>query len=476
MPTSITVKGKILTLSEDQEAAIDKVFAELGPGKEACLAGAAGTGKTTVMAAVLMRWRGNVIFLAPTGKAARRLSEQTGMNASTIHSAIFGSVKEEEEVPNAPRQGRRRENIRFGDAHPPFGCYSRTLVVVDESSMANKELAGTLRAQVLSVRGALLWVGDHEQLPPVEGTWGAPLQDATATLTEVHRQALDSPVLELATLIRLGKAGTFTKWGGVVDRVQGATVDQAVAWLEEGREAAALLKFVPAEDRTECKNAVRILLTWTNGVRTRVNRLVRQARGYPKADVQVGETLLCTMNKHGLGIMNGETFEVQKVELCEELSKVVGETVQWVTEVQEVADIPPRRFLVMPRAFDVYDPNMYEREILRAAWKPLWAKPKAEKEGDETLAQLLARMGWSRETLQDWRTTMMDNFLQATWGYCLTVHKSQGSQWSEVGFISCRGFRKKEEEGGKLSGDARRRMTYTAVTRAESGFKAFILD
>jgi hypothetical protein len=66
--------------------------------------------------------------------------------------------------------------------------------------------------------------------------------------------------------------------------------------------------------------------------------------------------------------------------------------------------------------------------------------------------------------------------VQATWGYCLTVHKSQGSQWSEVGFISCPGFRTPHANGGHLTPDDKRRMTYTAITRAVEGFHAFMIQ
>lgn len=472
--TNITIKGKVLTLSADQDAAIDSVFEVLRPGTEACLAGAAGTGKTTVLAAILMRWKGSVMFLAPTGKAANRMKEQTGKAATTIHSAIFSAPSEDED--NAPRQRGRKETIRFGEPHPPFGLTRGTLVVVDEASMVNMELANTLRGQVLPHGCSLLWVGDHEQLPPVEGTWGAPLQNATATLTEVHRQALESPVLELATLIRQGKGGQFTRWGNEVNRISGATIEQAVAWAEEGHQAAALLKFLPIEEQAEHKNNTRVLLTWTNAVRTKANRLVRLAREYPKADVQRGETLMCTFNNHTLGIMNGESFEIAKVEACEELSKAIGATVQWVTETQTVPTAVARRFLVLPQAFDAYHPNMSDRQLLREAWRPLWAKNIKEKQEDETADELRRRMSWTRDQLSEWRDIMMENSIQATWGYCLTVHKSQGSQWSEVGFISCPGFRAKQETGGRLSAEDRKRMTYTAVTRAEDGFVAFMLD
>jgi superfamily I DNA/RNA helicase len=85
-------------------------------------------------------------------------------------------------------------------------------------------------------------------------------------------------------------------------------------------------------------------------------------------------------------------------------------------------------------------------------------------------------MSWSWQDLSHWRQQMQQHAIQATWGYCLTVHAAQGSQWSEVGFISCPGFRQKQEDGGRLSAEERRRITYTVVSRAEIGFSAFVLN
>ena len=51
----------------------------------------------------------------------------------------------------------------------------------------------------------------------------------------------------------------------------------------------------------------------------------------------------------------------------------------------------------------------------------------------------------------------LEQVIHADYGYCLTVHKSQGSQWSSVGFVSCPVFRRMRD---------RRRLAYTAVTRA----------
>ena len=306
MSVQVTMpQGDEITLSADQEDALMECVQTLNERREAVLAGAAGTGKTTVMRAVIGYWSGPVMFLAPTGKAARRLSESTGVGATTIHSAIFALPEEE-------RGEGRQTTLRFGEAHVPEGLTPSTLVVIDESSMVNAKLAGQVRDSILMQGQAnVLWVGDHEQLPPVEGGWGVDLAHPTARLTQVHRQALESPVLELATLIRERRAGDFDSWGGEVTR-QNGTIEQAVTWKEQGGDT-------------------RVLLTWTNKVRKNANRLTRLSRGYEKGVIQAGETLLCIFNNHKKGIMNGEAFAVASVAPHEELTRACEQPIVWVT-------------------------------------------------------------------------------------------------------------------------------------------------
>lgn len=434
MPIEIEINGETLTLSSDQELALSACLDELHESREAVLAGAAGTGKTTVMRAVLNGWDGPVMFVAPTGKAAVRLSEQTGMGTRTIHSSIFGAVQEEEDENNA-----RREKLRFGELRPPEGCTPSTLMVVDEASMVDNALASQFREAIEQVGASILWVGDHEQLPPVAGSPGVNLANPTARLTQVHRQALESPVLDLATCIRERNGGAFTRWGDEVTRQHG-TIEQAVEWAEGSSD--------------------RVLLTWTNKVRKTANRLTRKSRGYGK-DVEVGETLICTFNNHNLGIMNGETFEVESIEKHEDMSTVLGFDVIWVKPVGR-----RDRFLMVPSTFDAYQPRLSDRRIYTSAFSVLWTK------GD-SLWEMLDETGLSLDRLRTLRTEYKESGVQGTWGYCLTVHKSQGSQWGEVGFISCPGFR---DRSGRLNAEDRRRMTYTAVTRAERGFHAFMLQ
>ena len=395
-----------ITLSDDQQTALDTVLATLKSEREAILAGAAGTGKTTVMSVVLSRWGNNVMFLAPTGKAAVRLGEQVGRKATTIHSALYGEA-EEERV-----KGSRRDKLHFGEPTAPEGCGPGTLVVVDESSMVNEKLARDVRDVILASGAALLWVGDHEQLPPVEGTWGVPLMRPTAKLTKVHRQALESPVLDLATCIRENRGQQFARWGEECSRTVVTSVQDAVDWSEQDASS-------------------RVLLTWTNAVRTKANRMTRASRKLPRLDLVAGERIICTYNNHGLGTMNGEVFAVRSVEVCEPLTQACGQRILWVTFEENRPT--PRRVLVAVETFDAFRPGMSDRRIFEWAWNSVMDKRKE--------AEVMAAMGWDAMELRRWRNEVSTNAMQATYAYCLTVHKAQGSQFPAVGFISCPNYR-----------------------------------
>jgi exodeoxyribonuclease-5 len=445
-PTTIEIEGVTITLSCDQHFALAACLEELKRSRHAILSGAAGTGKTTVMKALLSAWPGPVMFLAPTGKAAVRLSESTGRGAKTIHSSIFGTVDEEQE---GEEEGGK-ETLRFGELHPPEGCTSSTLVVVDEASMVNTKLANELRTAVGQVGGNILWVGDHEQLPPVEGGWGVDLANATGKLTQVHRQALDSAVLKFATMIRKGEMGLFDTWGGDVTK-QKVTVAKAAEWRE--------------------RDDNRVLLTWTNRIRKQANALIRKSRGHKIGVPEIGETLICTFNNHDLAIMNGETFEIAAIEPHPTLSILCEQPILWVKPVGRPD------FVMAPRTFDAskkYPGSrraMTDRAIYREVWSNLFLQGNPA-DDESPMGEFLAEKGISASDFRRARSEAMDSGVQGTWGYCLTVHKSQGSQWKEVGFMSCPGFRRK---GSYLTLEDKRRMLYTAVTRAESRLHIFTL-
>ena len=152
--------------------------------------GGPGTGKTAtirLICAAAKAQRASVALVAPTGRAARRMAESTGMDASTIHSAL-GWI---------PGQGPTKDEI---DAD---------LLVVDETSMANLELLVTLLRAVGDEMHVVL-VGDADQLAPVGA--GKPFAELVATkvvpvaeLTHIFRQAAGSMIVRGAHAVRRGE-------------------------------------------------------------------------------------------------------------------------------------------------------------------------------------------------------------------------------------------------------------------------------
>jgi exodeoxyribonuclease V alpha subunit len=192
---------------EDAEARLGRVERQLAlrlaPGQRAALAaalaskllvitGGPGTGKTTLVEAILLGLAEggvDVQLAAPTGRAARRLGESTGRDARTLHRLLEAE----------PGRGFRR------GAERPLTC---DLLIVDEMSMVDLPLMQAMLA-ALPAEAALLMVGDVDQLPPIGP--GQVLADLIASdrlpvvrLTEIFRQAAASRIVQNAHRINRG--------------------------------------------------------------------------------------------------------------------------------------------------------------------------------------------------------------------------------------------------------------------------------
>ena len=164
------------------------------------LTGGPGTGKTTTINAMIhfFESEGMDIFLAaPTGRAAKRMTEATGYEAKTIHRMLeLAYVPEEED--SRMRYGRNDENPLEAD-----------VIIIDEMSMVDLPLMNTLlRAVMVGTR--LVLVGDKDQLPSVGP--GSVLQDiiqsgcfSVITLTKIFRQAEQSDIVVNAHKINRGE-------------------------------------------------------------------------------------------------------------------------------------------------------------------------------------------------------------------------------------------------------------------------------
>jgi exodeoxyribonuclease V alpha subunit len=309
------------SLHDDQRAAVNLALTST----VTVLTGGPGCGKShtvSVIASTVRAMGGRVTLAAPTGKAAKRLSELTGLPAMTVHRML---------APQPEDDGALFQD-RPVDAD---------LIVVDEASMLDLQLATRLAAAVPS-GSHLLLVGDSDQLPSIGP--GRVLADLLSVeeiprvrLTHVFRQAQDSGIIRAAHLVRGGELPPLPGGGGFwfeeLDDPQ-AVADRVVHLATE----AIPRKQGISPDQVQVLCPMRKGVTGTVELGRRLQeRLNPPGEGvgehwYGSSVFRAGDRVLPIRNNYDKGVFNGETATVTAIDPRERLVELRtddGRTVEY---------------------------------------------------------------------------------------------------------------------------------------------------
>ena len=420
------------------------------------LRGYAGTGKTSVMSALVRALKSlqqPCVLLAPTGRAAKVLSKYSGEQAYTIHKKIY------------------RQNQLGSDSFSlSDNLHRRTLFIVDEASMlsANRDnatfgsgcLLDDLIRYVYNDHGcSLLLLGDDAQLPPV-GSLNSPALDAdfmastyrlsvfSYQLSSVARQALDSGILAEATRIRESlletalarQAATFSLRPDNKDIIK-LPGEEVIETLEDS------FRTVGAEETLIIARSNKMTNLYNQGVRARLL--------WKEDDLSNGDRLMVTKNNYFWTqeyddlefLANGDMFEIERLTNRHEMYGFHFATASL-------------------RSVD------YNWEIDALVWLDTLTtdSPEAnytlQRELFSRIAEDYPMLRNKRELVKQIYESPYYNALQVRFAYCVTCHKAQGGQWKHV-YIDTSGI---GEDAERMADEIERReylrWLYTALTRA----------
>ena len=439
---------------EELFKALGRFITSRDPQKAFILRGYAGTGKTSVVSALVRAMQGlqqACVLLAPTGRAAKVLSRYSGFPAYTIHKCIY-----------------RQKNIGQEAFTQADNIRRNTLFIVDEASMLSGArdnstfgsgcLLDDLVRYVYNGGGcSLLLLGDDAQLPPV-GSVASPalsethmaeygLHVSSFCLREVARQALDSGILKNATRLREMLAQQPLPSG------------DALRLLPDGKDVIRLSGEEVIERLEDSWHTVggdeTLIITRSNKMTNLYNQGFRARVLWKEDELSNGDRVMVSRNNY---------FWAQEYDDLEFLAN--GDMLE-IIRLYDHHELYGFRFArASLRSMD------YDWEIDALLWLDTMSTdtPEAnfqlQKELFARIAEDYPEIRNKKELIKKIYDSPYFNALQIRLAYAVTCHKAQGGQWRHV-YIDTSAV---NEDAERMADSAERReylrWLYTATTRA----------
>lgn len=390
-----------IILTEKQKIGLELAVERYNQHKPyTCISGYAGSGKSTLVKFIIQALGiapYDVCFIAYTGKAALVLKEKGNLNAMTAHKLLYQSYP-------------RADGTFFHMPRKPLE-YPYKLIVVDEVSMLPKDMWELL----LSHKIYVIALGDPGQLPPLTDDNGV-LQKPHVFLDEIMRQAQESEIIRVSMDIRAGKS--LPKFRGkevqIIDKED--LVSGMLQWADQ-------------------------IIVAKNTTRHYYNDLMRDYifGEHPKTPLE-GDKVICLRNDWNTITPLGDVL----------VNGLTGYLSNITYEENHYMPAQIRRQMPMLMYAD-FIPDHYEDNSPQVIY------------GDGVFDQI----NMDYKLFTEWQPTVnKDNFRKIPqkmkphefdYGYAITAHKSQGSEYDKVLVF--------EEDFPR--GDEHKRWLYTAVTRAK---------
>jgi len=396
------------------------------------IAGYAGTGKSTSVKQLVEALKLEAAYMTYTGKAALVLQRYGNLPATTIHSRIYklrhvraGYLTELANKRDMAQDDTERKALqaeitelqkprfilrdRVEEEGPTF---TEDIIILDECSMVGREMLDDL----LTFRKPIIALGDPGQLPPI-GDKNKPADSPLfagapdVMLTEIHRQAAGNPIIDFSMRARQQISVPHHT------RASPPEDTRAVCYPLAGLTQRMLFEEMQAADITIC---------WRNETRHFLNNLYRQGLGFHEKSPLypiAGDKIVCRKNSKEKGLLNG-----------------------LFAEVVEVLNI-----------FDASIDLMIRTELQKAEEEPF------------KISALRAKFdaATNPEAMKQARPWELADHQQFEFGYAITCHTAQGSQWPKVLLLDAYHLNDKRRVlQWAAARQDRARWLYTGITRA----------